>query len=304
MVCAKAATKGFILVMVKILLFFLLLGTQLSAQQKVTIGLDWFPNPHHALLIIAKEKGFFESEGLDVRLIPAGSSSEGCRQVGTKALDFTVTLEPQLYLQQSKGVPLQLATVLIDQPLEVMVSRFPIQELSHKTIGHCSSGAGFSAMAAKQMFAYNKVPEPKNFLYVKTGLLGALLLGNVDAVINIYKTYNLLDLEKYAGTGAFYVYEYIENGVPPFASVILVTHTDTPSDLIKRLNQSLKKALAYLKNQPFDETWGVFANAYPEQNTKLNEKVWKLLIPMFKVVRGENYPNNEKLRGFMSDKKS
>ena len=36
------------------------------ASEKITVLLDWFINPDHAPLIIAKEKGFFTAAGLDV----------------------------------------------------------------------------------------------------------------------------------------------------------------------------------------------------------------------------------------------
>ncbi len=40
-----------------------------SAADKLTVLLDWFVNPDHAPLVVAKQKGFFEAEGLDVELI-------------------------------------------------------------------------------------------------------------------------------------------------------------------------------------------------------------------------------------------
>ena len=39
------------------------------AADKLTILLDWFVNPDHAPLIVAKEKGFFAKHDLDVELI-------------------------------------------------------------------------------------------------------------------------------------------------------------------------------------------------------------------------------------------
>ena len=39
------------------------------AQDKVRVLLDWFVNPDHAALVIAKQKGVFSKHGLDVELI-------------------------------------------------------------------------------------------------------------------------------------------------------------------------------------------------------------------------------------------
>jgi putative hydroxymethylpyrimidine transport system substrate-binding protein len=179
-----------------------------------------------------------------------------------------------------------------------MVSRVPIQELSDKTIGHCSSGIGFSIMAAKRIFQHNGLREPENFLYIKNGLLTALLAGQVDAVINIYKTYNLLDIEKYKGTKNFYVYPYGDNGVPSFASLILVANTHTPIPHIDALNRALKRACVYFQNN-LDETWQLFIRKYPENNTELNRRVWWLLAPLFHVTPFQDHVENKPLKDFL-----
>ena len=40
-----------------------------QAQDKVRVLLDWFVNPDHAALVIAKQRGVFAKHGLDVELI-------------------------------------------------------------------------------------------------------------------------------------------------------------------------------------------------------------------------------------------
>lgn len=40
-----------------------------AAQDKVRLLLDWFVNPDHAALVIAKQRGLFTKHGLDVEMI-------------------------------------------------------------------------------------------------------------------------------------------------------------------------------------------------------------------------------------------
>mgnify|MGYP001284603365 CR=1 FL=1 len=40
-----------------------------ASSEKLTIGLDWFINPDHAPLIIAKKRNFFKDLNLDVEMI-------------------------------------------------------------------------------------------------------------------------------------------------------------------------------------------------------------------------------------------
>ena len=41
---------------------FISISSSALANQKVTLLLDWFVNPDHGPIIIAKEKGFFQRE--------------------------------------------------------------------------------------------------------------------------------------------------------------------------------------------------------------------------------------------------
>ena len=42
---------------------------------KVQIVLDWTPNTNHTGIFVAKEKGYFEENGLDVEILPAPEGS-------------------------------------------------------------------------------------------------------------------------------------------------------------------------------------------------------------------------------------
>ena len=41
-------------------------------KQKVTVLLDWFPNTNHTGLYVAKEKGYFAKENLEVSILQPG----------------------------------------------------------------------------------------------------------------------------------------------------------------------------------------------------------------------------------------
>ena len=59
-----------------ILLFLLLTANKLAAKDKMTLLLDWFINPDHGPIIIAKEKGYFSDQNLEIEIIaPADPSA-------------------------------------------------------------------------------------------------------------------------------------------------------------------------------------------------------------------------------------
>ncbi|MGI5879293.1 MAG: ABC transporter substrate-binding protein [Syntrophomonadaceae bacterium] len=105
-----------------ILLVLLLLVTPLAGcqnsesastdQTEVTVILDWVPNTNHTGLYVARDKGFYEAEGLNVKII---QPSEG----GASALiaagqgDFGISYQEELTIARSKGIPvIALAAVI------------------------------------------------------------------------------------------------------------------------------------------------------------------------------------------------
>ena len=52
-----------------VIVFFISISPSALASQKVTLLLDWFINPDHGPIIIAKEKGFFADRGLNVEIM-------------------------------------------------------------------------------------------------------------------------------------------------------------------------------------------------------------------------------------------
>ena len=88
-------------------LALVLVTTPASAAEKLTVLLDWFVNPDHAPLVIAKEGGFFERAGLDVDLIAPADPSAPPRLVAAGQADVAVTYQPDLMLQVKEGLPLQ-----------------------------------------------------------------------------------------------------------------------------------------------------------------------------------------------------
>ena len=52
-----------------------------NAADKLTVLLDWFVNPDHAPLIVAREGGYFARHGLEVDLVaPAGRQLQRTNQ--------------------------------------------------------------------------------------------------------------------------------------------------------------------------------------------------------------------------------
>ena len=56
---------------------FILAALPASAQDKLSIALDWTPNTNHVGLYVAEAQGWFKDAGLEVEILPYTDTSAG-----------------------------------------------------------------------------------------------------------------------------------------------------------------------------------------------------------------------------------
>lgn len=74
-------------------------------NSKIRLGLEWFVNPDHLPLIVAKEHGIFASFGLDVELVEPADHWEAEEEIIQGRLDVAVTEPLHLAQDASRGKP-------------------------------------------------------------------------------------------------------------------------------------------------------------------------------------------------------
>lgn len=78
---------------------------QKEGLKKVTVVLDWTPNTNHTGLYVAKEKGYFEEQGLDVDIILPGEAGADQLVASGKA-EFGVGYQESVTQARVQDVPL------------------------------------------------------------------------------------------------------------------------------------------------------------------------------------------------------
>lgn len=73
--------------------------------KKVTVVLDWTPNTNHTGLYVAKEKGYFKEQGLDVKIIMPGEAGAD-QLVASGKSQFGVGYQEGVTQARIQGVPL------------------------------------------------------------------------------------------------------------------------------------------------------------------------------------------------------
>lgn len=253
------------------------------AADKLTVYLDWFVNPDHAPLIIAKEKGFFAQKGLEVDLIAPADPSAPPRLIAAGKGDIAISYQPQLHVQVGEGLPLMRIGTIAETPLNALVSLKSgkvqsIADLKGKKVGF-SVGGFEDALLAAMMKTHGLALKDVELININFALSASLISGNVDAVIGAFRNFELnqLDIEGHPGL-AFYPEE---NGVPVYDELIFVVKNDRVDDArFRPFLDAIEQATLWLTNHP-DEALKIFLKAHPDLDNELNRRAWVDTLPRF-----------------------
>ena len=259
-----------------------------TTAQKLTVILDWFVNPDHAPLIVAKEKGFFAERGLDVELIAPADPNDPPKLVAAGKADLAVSYQPQLHIQVAEGLPLTRIATLVATPLNslVVLEDGPVKsiaDLKGRKIGY--SVGGVEEALLKVMFAkYGLTLDDVSLINVNFSLSPSLISGQVDAVIGAYRNFELNQMDIVGRPGrAFYIEE---EGIPAYDELIVVANNARLKDpRLKAFIDGLEAGVEYLINHP-DESWSLFIKRYPELNDELNKRAWRDTLSRFALRPG------------------
>lgn len=256
---------------------------QAKPPETVKVLLEWFVNPDHAPMVVAKELGLFARAGLDVELLPPSDPSIVPRAIASGQADIGVHYQPSLYLDHAAGIPLVRFGTLVETPLNTVtvLAKGPIKSLADlkgKKVGF--SVSGFEDALLQRMLASAGVDKADvELVNVNFALSPSLISGQVDATIGGFRNFELTQMRLKGHEGRAFLPE--DNGVPAYDELIFVTRPDLLKDSrLTRFLDAVEQGAIYLTNHP-DEGWKLFIKAYPDLDDALNRQAWIDTLPRF-----------------------
>jgi NitT/TauT family transport system substrate-binding protein len=254
---------------------FFLLSTAAMAADQVKVQLDYVVRGNHAMFFVAKEKGYFTKEGIDVTAIQRGTGSPNAmRFVGGGNSDFGFGDLPTLVVARSQGVPVvTLAAVNQHSPLGMLAvaSKHKLTkpaDLKGLNIGVQPSGSTYvflKAFLAANGMSLDDVKQST----VTPPYENYLLLGRVDAIPG-YIDAEVPELEaKAGGPGSLSIMQgsdfgYVVYGSGLFTSEKMIAEK---SDVVQRFVNAYMMAFADVVKNP-EEAADIIIKANPEYGPK------------------------------------
>ena len=275
-------------IILKIILSFLLLtltSNVNASSNKLTIGLDWFINPDHAPLIIAKKRNFFKDLNLDVEMIEPADPNDPPKLVAAGKLDIAISYQPQLHIQVDQGLPVVRVGTLVSVPLNslVVLRDGPIKKISDlrgKKIGF-SVGGFEEALLSGMLQKYNLEMSDVELVNINFSLSPSLIAKKVDAVIGAFRNFELNQMDIVNKPGrAFYPEEH---GVPTYEELIYIANQKNKDNpLFDKFFSAIQRATLTIINDPVS-TWRDFSSYRKGLDDELNKRAYKDTISRFSL---------------------
>jgi putative hydroxymethylpyrimidine transport system substrate-binding protein len=262
-------------------LALLLVAAPAAAQEKLTVMLDWFVNPDHAPLVVARERGWFDEAGLEVELVAPADPNDPPKLVAAGRADIAVSYQPQLHLQVHAGLPLVRIGTLVATPLNslLVLADGPIDEIADlegRRVGY-SVGGFEDALLGAMLDPHGLSLDDVELINVNFSLSPSLISGQVDAVIGPFRNFELNQMDIVGEPGRAFYPE--EEGVPAYDELIYVAHRDRLDDpALRRFVDVTERAAHWLLNHP-EEGWEIFKGYDPELDDELNRRAWADTLP-------------------------
>jgi putative hydroxymethylpyrimidine transport system substrate-binding protein len=190
----------------------------------VTLALDWYPNPDHAGIYAAIDRGVFARAGLRVTPRPPSDVSDPIKLVATGRADLGVSYEPELFFAQEHGIPVTAVATVAPEALASIIASgkngiTTPADLRGRTIG-IDGTPSTTAFVDTVLESSGVDPRSVHLTDVGFNQVPALLAGRVDAVAGVFRNVEGIEL---AQRGADPVVFPVDRfGVPAYDELVVI----------------------------------------------------------------------------------
>jgi putative hydroxymethylpyrimidine transport system substrate-binding protein len=191
-----------------------------------TLLLDWFPNPDHISLYLAQQNGDFAAEGLNVKFQSPSNVTDALKLVSLGQVPLAISYEPNMITAAAKGLNVTTVGALIPTPLDTLIVSGKSgvtkpSQLVGKSVGTTGDPVA-NAIYGAVVKRFGITAGQTKLVSVSEGLIPAMVLGRVSAIIGGYRNVEAIQLGLKGLDPK--VYRVDENGVPTYDELVVVAN--------------------------------------------------------------------------------
>lgn len=262
--------------------------------EDISIMLDWYPNAVHSAIYVAKEKGYFKDEGLNVKIEMPADTNDPLKLAATGKVDLAISYQSQLLVSRAEDIPVVSIAAFVRHSLDAIMYKTESgiqspKDLEGKNVGYPSasvSEAVVASMVENDGGDMNKV----KMIDVGWDLMSSLATDNVDALVGAYINHEQVLLQKEGYN--IDILSLSDYGVPDNYELIIVTGEKTlkkKKASFEKFWRAVTKGHETVKEDP-DASLQVLLN-HENDSFPLDKEVEKISLQvLLPLMEDENAP--------------
>jgi putative hydroxymethylpyrimidine transport system substrate-binding protein len=261
--------------------------------QKLTVVLDYLPNPDHVGFYAALKRGDFKRAGLDVELEVPPDPSSPLKLLAAGKADLAVSYEPEVLLARDRGVRLVSVGAIAQRPLTSIMAlgarniRSPA-DLAGKTVG--TAGIPYQSAYLKTIEQRAGVaPSSVKEVNVGFNLVPAMLSGKADATLGAFWNIEGVELARRGKHPS--IIRMDQAGVPTYDELVMVARQSDlgpRANVIRRFLRALGQGYDFARRDPTTAT-AELVDANPDLNQATSLAQVKASLPVFFPPKGKPF---------------
>jgi ABC-type nitrate/sulfonate/bicarbonate transport system substrate-binding protein len=261
---------------------------------RVPFLLNWYANPYHAPIFVAKELGYFEQEDINLAVLEPTDPSDVTELVGTGRADMGLKAMIHTIAGRVRGFPLKAIGMLLDEPPTGLlysnksgnnISR--VQDLKGKKIGYVGE---FGKYILDDLLRKNAV-NPTDVKTVRVGMKvpDVLAAGVIDAGIGLgncqlieVENNTMINSNDSGGAAGFLKFDESLGIHCCFCSVLYIANErflKEKPELARGFMRAIRRATDFTLQKP-NQAFDVLCNALPRlRRDETNHKIFHASVP-------------------------
>jgi ABC-type nitrate/sulfonate/bicarbonate transport system substrate-binding protein len=255
--------------------------------KKISFLLNWFANPYHTPIFVAKSKGFYAEEGIDLAILEATNPSDVTEIVGSGKVDLGLKAMIHILAAKERGIDLTSFGTLLDEPPTGLIFKESsgikeFKDIIGKRVGYIGQ---FGKVMIDDIARQAGIPND-SYTTVRVGMnvVDAIMRGDVDTGIG-FTNFQRIELEQLSGekVGMLRIDELDGLGCCCFCSVMYVASDEffkNNQDIIAGFMRATRRAVDLTIEYP-EEAWEEMCKMNPRLRNVTYKLIFDRTLPYF-----------------------
>jgi len=263
------------------------MSVKATAAEKVSIALGWIPGGERTHYYVARARGFFAEEGLDVSILPGKGATDAITKVASGNADFAEAGFESLLVAKARGdVPLTGVMVVMSKMPDALIvtAGSGIKSLADLTGKKVATSPFTSSNGPWPYLLKNNGIDPAKVQLLKVdaaALTPMLAAGQVDGIIQFVTNLPLTDAALNAVGKKGQTLAWSDYGLQGYSVSLMVSDKTlaTRRDMVVKVVRAVKRGMEAVRQDPHKAAEDLKASI-PEADVALTEAVVRASLPV------------------------